>query len=73
MTPFEIAGLRQKTMQKSKTRIIREALESDGVSRQTARQAAVTIANDGRGGDRTERGSNQVFKAWLESVENGTD
>lgn len=59
-------------MQKTKTRIIQETLESNGVSRETARQAAVTIANDGRG-DRTERGSNQVFKAWLESVENGAD
>lgn len=60
-------------MQKSKTKIIQETLESNGVSTKTARQAAVTIANDGRGGDRTERGSNQVFKAWLESVENGAD
>lgn len=59
-------------MQKTKTRIIQETLESNGVSTKTARQAAVTIANDGRG-DRTKRGSNQVFKAWLESVENGTD
>lgn len=59
-------------MQKTKTRIIQETLESNGVSTKTARQAAVTIANDGRG-DRTERGSNQVFKAWLESAENGTD
>jgi hypothetical protein len=61
-------------MQKTRTRIIQETLESDGVSRETARQAAVTIRCDGLCSKvRTERGSNRVFKAWLESVENGTD
>lgn len=60
-------------MEKTKTRKTQETLEAQGVSSKTARQAAVTITADSFFKERTERGGNQVMKAWVESVLNGMD
>ena len=57
-------------MEKTKTRTYYEALVKDGVSPQTARQAASTISCDDYFDKRTERGSNQVLNAWEESMLN---
>ena len=59
------------TMKKTRTQEIQEVLEKEGATRETARQAAVTIAADKFFAQRTPRGQNQVFKAWAES--NGVD
>ena len=55
-------------MEKTKTRLIQEALENEGVSPKTARQAAVTIANDNPANGRTERGLNKILEAWIEQA-----
>lgn len=57
-------------MEKTKTRICYEALLKNGVSPQTARQAASTLRCDALCGNRTERGSNKVLDAWEESMLN---
>jgi hypothetical protein len=53
-------------MEKTRTKVFQEMLENLGVSRETARQAAVTINND-LSGERTERGQRQVWEAWNQS------
>ncbi len=57
-------------MEKTKTRAYFEALVKDGVSSQTARQAASTMRCDDYFDKRTERGSNKVLSAWEESMLN---
>lgn len=56
-------------MEKTRTRLFREILESQGVSPQTAKQASVVINND-MFGKRSERAQRQVLKAWEESQGN---
>jgi hypothetical protein len=53
-------------VEKTRTKLFQEMLESKGVSRSLAKQAAVTINND-LCGERTERGQRQVWKAWNQS------
>lgn len=60
-------------MEKTRTRKTQETLEAQGVSPKTAKQAAVTITADSFFKERTERGSNQVMNAWVESVLNDMD
>jgi hypothetical protein len=57
-------------MEKTKTRAYFEALVKDGVSPQTAKQAASTMRCDDYFDKRTERGSNKVLDAWEESMLN---
>lgn len=57
-------------MEKTKTRAYSEALIKNGVSPQTARQAASTMRCDDYFDERTKRGSNKVLSAWEESTSN---
>jgi hypothetical protein len=59
-------------MEKTRTKVFQEMLESKGVSPETARQAAVTINND-LFGERTARGQRNVWKAWNQSQDQSQD
>ena len=59
-------------MEKTRTKLFQEMLEDQGVSPETARQAAATINND-LFGERTERGQRQVWKAWNQSQDQSQD